>query len=176
MGTGGNGGGAGRRPGRSRKPASSPHNLACRSAVSRWLPAPTGPSARRCLLDGAHSPNCPTLGRSQALFGVVPSALLPPPSPGHAVSTPGEMLLPYATGAELAPGEKEKAALVVEETSALNGTSACGDTVHSVPMAPAGVLAAPAGHSFVHKSRTYLHCCPHGSRRCPSAPQGSTAA
>lgn len=65
------------------------------------------------------------------------------------------MLLPGAAGAELAPGEKKKAALAIEGNITIKwwreSTSACGDTVHSVPRAPAGVLAAPPGNTFVHQ-------------------------
>lgn len=65
------------------------------------------------------------------------------------------MLLPGAAAAELAPGEKKKAALAIEGNITIKwwreSTSACGDTVHSVPRAPAGVLAAPPGNTFVHQ-------------------------
>lgn len=108
-GTGRSGGSAGRHPERSRKPAAPSRPCLRESSFPADSLLPRGPSAGRCLLDGALRSTplpCSQAAGSKIqspcpVWGGFPLPCSPSPSPCHAASTAG-----WGCSYELAPGEK----------------------------------------------------------------------
>lgn len=143
--------GAGRHPGRSRKPACLPRTPA------RRFPLPPGSrgAADVCWTEPT-LPTAPWLGEQVTglVWGDFPLPT-PIPSPGHAAARLG-MLLPSAAGLGWPQVRRKRQHWQRRGTSPLNGTSAAGTRCTLSP-APAGVLAASPQTAPFPRSRIHPH-------------------
>lgn len=153
-GTGRSGGSAGRHPERSRKPASPSRPCLRESSFPADSLLPRGPSAGRCLLDGAlrstPSPAARQLGqrsKALALFGGV--SPFPAPRPHPLAMLPA--LLAGDAPASWPQVRNKSQRLHEKGTSQLNGTSACG-------LWQGGSAASPPGETaLLPGSPTHPH-------------------
>lgn len=175
MGTGRNGGDAGRHPGRSRKPASVPHTPHLWQRCFSLVPCShraIGPQMFAGRSTQSQPPHGWTLlpSRSQALFGVLPPSLLPSPPLATLPARLG-MLLPGAAQAELSPGEKELLFAVEGNISTKRHVCLRGHGA-LCPQGPGGSLGSPPGKELCSPGHGHIPiAAPVGTVPAPLLPE-----